>query len=91
MGLLFEWDISKAKTNVVKHDISFEEAATVFGDEQSLTIDDITHSVIEKRKVTMGRSAKNHLLVVVHTERGEHIRIISARKASKKERLQYEK
>ena len=91
MRLLFEWDINKAKANIVKHDISFEEAATIFGDERSLTIDDVTHSMIEKRKVTMGKSAKNHLLVVIHTERGAHIRIISARKASKKERIQYEK
>ena len=91
MRLLFEWDGNKAKANSVKHEVSFEEAATVFGDEYSLTIDDIAHSIHEKRKVTLGKSAKHHLLVVVHTERGEHIRIISARKASKKEREQYEK
>ena len=91
IGLLFEWDANKAKANITKHEISFEEAATVFGDERSLTIDDVTHSTHEKRKVTLGKSVEHHLLVVVHTERGEHIRIISARKASKKERERYEK
>jgi uncharacterized DUF497 family protein len=91
MGLLFEWDINKAKSNAQKHNVSFEEAATVFGDENSLTIDDADHSTNEKRKITMGRSANNHLIVVVHTDRGSHIRIISARRASRKERLQYER
>jgi len=90
MGLIFEWNINKAKTNILKHTISFEEAATVFGDNCSLTIDDISHSLYKKRKVTLGLSANNGLLVVVHTCRGERIRIISARKASKKERKQYE-
>ncbi len=91
MGLIFEWDINKAKANVVKHNVSFEEAATVFGDERSLTIDDTAHSTQEKRKITLGRSLNKHLLVVIHTERGAHIRIISARKASRKEKRQYEK
>ena len=90
MGLIFEWNINKAKTNILKHTISFEEAATVFGDNCSLTIDDISHSLYKKRKVTLGLSANNGLLVVVHTCRGEQIHIISARKASKKERKQYE-
>ncbi len=90
MGLFFEWDINKARTNVLKHKVAFEEAATVFGDERSLTIDDMAHSEQEKRKITLGKSVKNHLIVVVHTERGERIRIISARKASRKERKQYE-
>lgn len=74
----------------MKHKVAFEEAATVFGDERSLTIDDMAHSEQEKRKITLGKSVKNHLIVVVHTERGERIRIISARKASRKERKQYE-
>jgi len=74
----------------LKHKVAFEEAATVFGDERSLTIDDMAHSEQEKRKITLGKSVKNHLIVVVHTERGERIRIISARKASRKERKQYE-
>lgn len=74
----------------MKHKVAFEEAATVFRDERSLTIDDMAHSEQEKRKITLGKSVKNHLIVVVHTERGERIRIISARKASRKERKQYE-
>jgi len=90
MGLIFEWDINKAKANVLKHNVSFEEAATVFGDEHSITIDDTAHSTLEKRKVTLGCSSNNHLIVVVHTDRGAHMRIISARKASRKERKQYE-
>lgn len=90
MGLIFEWNINKAKTNKLKHTISFEEAATVFGDHRSLTIDDISHSLNEKRKIILGLSVNNCLLVVIHTYRGERIRIISARKASKKERKQYE-
>ena len=90
MGLFFEWDTNKAKTNVLKHSISFEEAATVFRDRNSITIDDVAHSLKEKREVTMGKSANDQLLVVVHTKRGKHLRIISARKASGKERKQYE-
>ena len=90
MGLFFEWDINKAKANVLKHKVSFEEAATAFGDNRSLTINDIAHSAYEKRKVTIGKSANNHIIVIVHTERGQHLRIISARRASRKERKQYE-
>ena len=90
MGILFQWDINKAKTNALKHKVSFEEAATVFGDNRSITIDDFAHSAYEKRKITIGKSANNHIIVIVHTERGQHIRIISARRASKKERKQYE-
>ena len=90
MGLLFEWDTNNAKTNFLKHNVSFEEAATVFGDNRSITIDDVAHSSHEKRKVTLGKSANNHLIVVAHTERGQQIRIISARRASRKERKQYE-
>jgi len=90
MGLIFEWDIDKAKANVLKHNVPFEEGATVFGDERSITIDDTAHSTHEKRKVTLGRSLNKHLIVVVHTVRGTHIRIISARRSSRKERKQYE-
>lgn len=89
MGIVFEWDSNKAKTNVLKHNVSFEEATTVFGDSRSLTIENVSHSLYEKRYVTLGRSFNNRLLVVVHTQRGERIRIISARRASRKERKQY--
>lgn len=89
MGIVFEWDSNKAKTNVLKHNVSFEEATTVFGDNRSITIDNPLRSLHEKRFVTIGISAKKRILVVVHTERGEKIRIISARPASRKERKQY--
>ncbi len=90
MGIFFEWDINKARANISKHHVSFEEAATVFGDYNAITIDDASHSEKEKREVTIGKSANKQLLVVVHTNRGKNLRIISARKASNKERKQYE-
>lgn len=88
--LSFEWDTEKAIANKQKHGVSFEEASTVFGDSFSLTIHDPLHSENEDRFVVIGISYKNRLLVVVHTERNDHIRIISARKATKNERLKYE-
>jgi uncharacterized DUF497 family protein len=88
--LIFEWDFKKAKTNIEKHGVSFEEASTAFRDPLSLTIDDPLHSRDEERLVLIGISYNNHLLVIVHTERGDNIRIISARKATKKERKYYE-
>jgi len=68
--LIFEWDERKAKQNIRKHGVSFEEAATVFGDQFSITIYDPLHSEDEDRFVILGMSNKNRLLVVVHTERG---------------------
>ncbi len=90
MGLTFEWDDAKASQNRTKHGAAFEEAATVFADTLSLTIDDPLHSVEEERFVTIGESALRRLLVVVHTERGDTIRIISARQATRRERKDYE-
>ena len=90
MGLTFRWDGSKAATNVRKHGVSFEEAATVFGDPLSLTIADTLHSEGEDRFVTMGQSAAGRLLAVVHTERGDAVRIIGARLATRRERRAYE-
>ncbi len=89
MPLIFEWDENKAQSNLTKHGISFEEAATVFADEDSLTIHDPAHSHSETRFITLGSSHTKQILVVVHTNRNNRIRIISARPASKKERLQY--
>jgi uncharacterized protein len=89
--LLFEWDPDKARRNSEIHGISFDEASTAFKDTLSLTIHDPLHSDEEERFILIGNSVRNHLLVIVHTERGENIRIISARKANKKEREQYEK
>ena len=90
MSLSFQWDENKAKSNLAKHGVGFEEATTVFGDPQSLTIPDPEHSQTEDRFVIMGSSHRQKLLVVVHTERGDSIRIISARRASRKERKSYE-
>jgi uncharacterized DUF497 family protein len=90
MGLVFEWDKKKAKTNIAKHDVSFNEASTVFRDTLSLTIKDPLHSDEEDRYIIIGESIKLRLLVVVHTVRNDRIRIINARRASKKERRYYE-
>jgi len=90
MSLLFEWDRNKARQNIKKHGISFEEATTVFGDPLSLTIRDPLHSIDEERFVIIGSSYKYRLLVVVHAERGNRIRIISARRATRRERKTYE-
>ena len=90
LSVYFEWDPTKARNNLAKHRISFEEAATVFGDRLSITIDDPVHSSGEQRFVTIGISAQSRLLIVVHAERGENIRIISARRATKRERAIYE-
>ncbi|HYT90316.1 MAG TPA: BrnT family toxin [Gemmataceae bacterium] len=90
MSLAFEWDEKKARTNLKKHGVSFEEAATVFGDPLSLTIGDPVHSEEEDRFVTLGESDRGRLLVVVSTDRGEKIRIISARVATRRERTDYE-
>jgi uncharacterized DUF497 family protein len=90
MGLIFKWDKKKEKQNVTKHNVSFKEASTVFRDELSLTIDDPIHSDDENRLIIIGESIEHRLLVVVHTERNDYIRIISARKATKIERRYYE-
>ncbi|MBN1660671.1 MAG: BrnT family toxin [Anaerolineae bacterium] len=86
----FEWDPKKARANLSKHGVSFDEAATVFLDDLSLTGDDPDHSVSEERYVTFGISIAGHLLVVAHTERGDRTRIISARPATRSERKLYE-
>jgi len=88
--LIFEWDPKKAKTNLKNHGVSFEEASTAFKDPLSLTIDDPLHSSDEERLILIGMSYNNRMLVIVHTESGGNIRIISARKATKKERNNYE-
>lgn len=90
MPLQFEWDEAKAKINSAKHGVSFEEATTVFGDPLSVTIVDPAHSQLEQRFIILGHSHEQRLLVVVHTERGDSIRIISARRASRRERRSYE-
>ena len=86
----FEWDIIKADNNIRKHGVSFDEAETVFYDDFAVIFDDELHSRTEIRELLFGNSNKNRLLIVSYTERNGFIRIISARKASKKERKQYE-
>jgi uncharacterized DUF497 family protein len=90
MGLLFEWDPKKARLNVKTYGISFDEASTAFRDLLSRTIVDPLHSEDEDRFVLIGRSIRGRLLVIVHTERADRIRIISARLATNKERFRYE-
>jgi uncharacterized DUF497 family protein len=85
-----EWDPRKAKSNLRKHGVAFEEAATALSDPMATTGADPDHSITEYRYVTFGVSVRGRLLVVSHTEEGETIRIISARKASKGEREIYE-
>jgi len=86
----FEWDESKARASLTKHGVSFEEAVTVFGDPLSATVADPDHSRGEDRFITMGLSAGANTVVVVHTNRGDTVRIISARQATTGERRAYE-
>ncbi len=91
MSLRFSWDPRKAESNRRKHGVTFEEAATAFGDPHSITILDADHSVSEHRFILIGQSSVNRLLVVVHLELAEEsIRLISARPATRRERLTYE-
>lgn len=90
MAAQFEWDAAKATSNVRKHRVDFEEAATVFGDPLARIFDDPDHSEAEHRELLIGRSDRNRVLVVSFTERAPWIRIISARRATKRERHGYE-
>jgi uncharacterized DUF497 family protein len=90
MGLKFEWDDKKAISNLKKHGISFEEASTVFGDWLAIKIEDPLHSDDENRLIIIGKSEYLNTLVVVHVERSEAIRIVSARPATKNEQNIYE-
>jgi hypothetical protein len=89
-GLEFEWHPLKAAANLKKHKISFEEARTVFGDPNVLVISDLVHSVGEERSLAIGRSDAGRLLIMCLTERGDRLRIISARVAESWERREYE-
>jgi len=89
--LRFEWDPRKARSNQQKHGVSFEEAQSVFLDEQALLLDDTDHSVVEDRFVLLGLSASLRLVVVIHAiRRQDVIRIVSARKANRLETTEYE-
>ncbi len=86
----FEWDPGKARKNRRKHRVAFEEAAAIFGDPLALTYPDPDHSNSEERFISVGMSSGKRVLIVAHTERGEKIRIISARQTTKLERKHYE-
>jgi len=90
MALCFVWDRRKAAANASKHAVSFEEAASCFGDLLSLTIRDPDHSRGESRFLLIGLSVNDRLLVVSHTERMGEVRLISARLATRHERKHYE-
>ncbi len=86
----FEWDDDKAESNLRKHGVDFSEAMSVFADPLSLTGYDPNHSDDEDRYITMGQSVAGRVLVISHTDRGDSIRIISAREANRRERKDYE-
>jgi uncharacterized DUF497 family protein len=86
----FEWDPKKAAANHRKHDVTFHEAASVFGDPLAITFSDPDHSMEEHRFLTFGRARNNRMLVVSHTEREDTTRIISARCMTRMERKIYE-
>ena len=86
----FEWDRAKATSNLSKHGVSFEEAITVFYDPLAATFADPDHSRGEHRYVTVGYSSTSRLLVVCHTERRGSVRLISARRATRRERNRHE-
>ena len=87
----FEWDDEKASRSLKKHGVSFEEGATIFNDPKIATISDPDHSKDEERYISLGISVEGRLLIVVHVQRGERIRLIGCRKATKAERKTYEK
>lgn len=89
--MLFNWDKNKAKINLKKHGVSFEEALTAFDDEEGILFDDPDHSQEEQRFLLLGISSQKNLLIVCHCYRGEDdmVRIISARKATRRESVQY--
>jgi uncharacterized DUF497 family protein len=90
MGIEFEWDSNKAEKNIRKHQVSFNEAAAVFGEPLSMTFYDPDHSSDKDRYITVGLSHLGKLPVVSHKDRGDRIRIISARKATRRDRKFYE-
>ncbi len=91
MHIIFEWDEQKAKSNIRKHGVSFDEAKAVFMDPFSITIPDPDYTANEERFVDIGSSVSRAILVVVYAERDASIRIISCRKATPSERRSYEK
>lgn len=90
MSFRFQWDRGKAAANALKHGVTFREAATAFGDPFGHVISDPRHSLEEERFVLLGRSLRGRLLAIMFTERGDALRIISARTATQRERRDHE-
>jgi uncharacterized DUF497 family protein len=88
--VVYEWDPKKAKANLREHGVSFEEAASVFLDPLAVTYPDPDHSDEETREITIGHSARQRVVFLSHTRRSDRTRLISGRKATKRERQQYE-
>ena len=88
--MIYEWDPKKAAANQRKHDISFDDAASVFLDPLALTFADSDHSIAEQRGVTIGHTRRQQVVFVAHCQRGNRVRLISARRATPRERRQYE-
>jgi uncharacterized DUF497 family protein len=88
--VIYEWDPKKAKANLRKLGVSFEEAATVFLDPLAVTYPDPNHSDEENREITIGHSARHRVVFLSHTRHGDRTRLISGRKATNRERKQYE-
>jgi hypothetical protein len=88
--VVYEWNAAKAKANIEKHGVSFDEAATVFLDPLALTFPDPYHSGGEEREITIGYTIGDEVVFVSHCQRGERVRIISARRATRREHRQYE-
>jgi len=86
----FDWDDGKAQVNLAKHGVSFQEAASVFDDPLSITFPDPSHSLEEDRSVIIGHSERGRLLFVSHMDRGDQMRLISARQATRQEKRVYE-
>jgi uncharacterized DUF497 family protein len=91
MGMIYEWDAEKAAANLRKHGVSFQDAAIVFLNPLAMTYEDPDYSADEQREVTIGHTIRQQLVFVSHCERGDRIRIISARLVTRPERKQYEK
>ncbi len=85
----FEWNPDKARSNLKKHEVSFNEASTVFNDPLSMTFPDPNHSYSEDRYVIIGLSSAGRILVIPHTDRADRVRIISAREATRNDRRFY--
>jgi uncharacterized DUF497 family protein len=89
MDFIFEWDEVKARRNARRHKVTFEEAVSVFSDPYLVTFPDAEHSDVEERFISIGRSDRGRILLVIHTDRGNAIRLISCRKATAAERTIY--